>query len=257
MLAAADCGGSSKGTDGGLGGAVALAVQTGGSSGTLVGYFGAVDANGVAADPCSGTEYDPCCLVPQGTGMALSSPLVFPALLDFMGAGTLTITDKTTAEAMGSVAPSSTESYSSSELGAWAPGDTLSLSAKGGAFPAFNGSVQSPPPLAGVDPVIVPDASGSQVLNIPTTANFAVSWTPDATTDQILGTMGGATSSILVCYGHMSDGQMIFPTSLMISQADTQAQLALLRTRWTYITGSTPTVALGASLGLVTNVSLH
>jgi len=254
---AAACGQGSKETDGGLGGAVALVSEAGSSSGTLVGYFGAFDANAVAADPCSGSQYDPCCLLPAGTGMASSSPLVFPALLDFMGAGTLTVTDKTTGEAMGAVEPSPGQSYLSSQLGTWAAGDMLSLAAKGGAFPAFSGSVQSPPPLAGVNPLLIPGASGSEVLTIPTTADFAVSWTPDATTDQILGTMGGATSSIVVCYGHESDGQMIFPTELMISQADTDGQLALLRTRWTYLAGSTSTVALGATVGLTTNVSLH
>ena len=257
LVAAAGCGGSSKQATG-LGGAVTLATQAGGSSGTLSGYFGEFDPSTVDANPCNGSEYDPCCLVPRGNGMALNSPLVFPSLLEFMGAGSLSVTDKTTGESMGAVEPGSSQSYLSSALGAWATGDTLSLSAKGGDFPSFSGSIQTPPALAGVNPLLIPGASGSEVLNIPTNANFSVSWTPDANTDEVLGTIGGATSSVLVCYGHQSDGHVTFPTALMAAQADTQSQLALIRTRWTTVAGaSSSTVAVGATVELATNVSLH
>jgi hypothetical protein len=137
--------------------------------------------------------------------------------ISFLGAGTLTFNDdaKTLATLTysQSVGAYDTSSVTKPSL-AWAAGDTLSVSATGGAIPAFSASIQVPEPITGVSPAF----SLEKDINVAPSGAFVIHWTPaadDGTMSMVLGYDVESHPGTIGCTAPQSAGTITVPASVM------------------------------------------
>jgi hypothetical protein len=137
--------------------------------------------------------------------------------IKLLGAGTLTF--KADAKTLATLKYSSkagdyeTSSVTDSGL-TWAAGDTLSVTATGGAIPAFSASIPSPHAITGVKPAF----SLSKAVNTSDDDAFVVSWTPssdDGTMSLVLGYDMESHPGTVGCTAAESTGKITVPASVV------------------------------------------
>jgi hypothetical protein len=152
-----------------------------------------------------GMSAGPCCYRPSSE--ALTDGNAAPPTL----AGTIVESIDNTAIA--DLVPGGVGGYSVANNLAWMPGDTLAIRATGGAIHSFTGSVAAPAPIVGLS------LTESNPVQVPTSADLAVSWTAgNATTVSLVvygpADLSGATDSI-ACFVDDSAGTVTVPTALL------------------------------------------
>lgn len=158
-----------------------------------------------------GTAVDGCQLC--GVGDAGISSGTFQMTME--SAGTITTKDGSKALTTLSYVSAGTGGTYSSGTSAgltWSPGDTLSATATGEAFPAFTGSVTAPKDIAGVQPAL----SLLKSVSAKASDAFVVSWTPSSDNATMQLVVGGMSSSATIgCTADESAGKITVAASLL------------------------------------------
>jgi hypothetical protein len=219
-------GGGGTGSSGGSAGTTGGGGTTGGSSAGLP-YTGTLilaDINGSehtaiveftattaeAAACAGGTQSGSCCYEPP--------PSTSGGSLTFYNAGTLTVTDgsatigtdsfSTTTSDYGSLSSITTPAFT------WNPGDTLGVSAAGATLDSFNVTIKAPGAIGTTTPAV----SEVSPVTVPLSADWPLSWTPDATQSGetvILSLTDSKTNGGITCTVPDSSGTVSVPSALL------------------------------------------
>jgi hypothetical protein len=209
------------------------------------GFFATPDAAG--ASTCSGTQSGDCCYTPPGNSAGSS--------VTYVSAGDIVVNDGSTAIATISPTTQSgamnayvTSSQQDSTF-KWAGGDTLSFAATGGTVNAFSGTVVAPGLIQNIDPAF----STMTPTMVPSSSDFTVTWSPDATAGAAASIFVGATKGStadgsIACNGMDSAGSITVPSTLLanMTSGDT-LQIVLTRLVSTTVTTGNVKVAIGVS----------
>lgn len=129
-----------------------------------------------ATTACGVDKAGACCIVPASRPDSKPSSPAGPPTLS---AGAISLTDHTTARAIGSIAYDSTWGYGYiSKLSAlWRPGDQIAVAAPGDELAGFSLVVDTPEAIGGVTPAL---GFGDGRPVVSRDADLTVTWTPDA-----------------------------------------------------------------------------
>jgi hypothetical protein len=176
------------------------------------------DASAAATCPMTGTVSGSCCFVPAAA--ASDAGAVDGGTVNFDSAGTITVTDGTTAIA--SLMPASNGGYAISSSNnpsvKWTGGDTLTIAAAGGTVDTFTGSLVTVQDFAGVTPAL----SFTTAATVPLATDFVVTWTPGTGTDVRLfvdALKGTAQEGAITCDAADSAGTVTVPAALLAKLA--------------------------------------
>jgi len=172
------------------------------------------DASAAATCPTTGTVSGGCCFVPAAAPSDAGA--TDAGTVTFDSAGTITVTDGTTAIA--SLMPASNGGYAISSSNnpsvKWTGGDTLTIAAAGAAVGAFSGTLVTVPDFAGLTPML----SFTSPTTVPLATDFAVKWTPGTGTDVRLfvdALKGTTQEGAITCDAADSAGTVSVPAALL------------------------------------------
>lgn len=131
-----------------------------------------------AMSACSGQRIGACCVVPATNPVSEPSQ---PAGPTTPSAGAISVTDRTTGRAIGTLTYDASQGYDyiSNLDTLWKPGDRIALAAPGDELPGFSLVVATPAAIAGVSPAL-DFGDRTQLPVVPRDADFTVTWTPDS-----------------------------------------------------------------------------
>jgi len=163
-----------------------------------------------AVTGCPGTQTGACCSYSQPQ-IDLTQGGTEPITVS---AGTIAVVDD--AQTLGSFGFQGIGYYplSSAESSSlfWNPGDSLLISADGGAVDAFSSSIVAPPAFAGVSPALT---IASQIV-LRLSQDFTVTWTPpEATTAPVTLQLFDPTGFYVDCTAADSAGTITVPSAAM------------------------------------------
>lgn len=147
------------------------------------------------------------CSCTHGIGIGLPGP-------EEVSAGTIILTATDGGPALASLTPgdSSNRVYGEVSSSAWGPGEVLAVSAQGqpDQVKAFSTTLQTAAPFSGVMPAI-----GGASVTILLSADFSVSWTPEAKANEFvtLNITGLNPGAQCTCNGPESMGAITLPAS--------------------------------------------
>jgi hypothetical protein len=154
---------------------------------------------------CSGTQSGSCCYSPAGSD----------ATTTLFGAGTITLTDK--GSQLGQLF------YNDAGYGElnsevqvertffWSAGDTIDVSAAGGAVQAFSGSAVAPAAITGFSPM-----PGATTLSVTGANGLNITWTPGSGSDSFVLFLRDATANSITCEVPITAGTLSVPSSLLV-----------------------------------------
>jgi hypothetical protein len=132
-----------------------------------------------------------------------------------LSAGTITVTVADGGPVLAALMPTGTTFvYGEASASAWGPGEVLAVSAQGypGQVKAFSTTLQTAAPFSGVMPAI-----GAAPVTILLSADFSVSWTPQAKANEFVSLSINQTSTLAAaqctCNGPESVGTITVPAS--------------------------------------------
>jgi hypothetical protein len=185
----------------------------------------------ISQKECYGTKVGACCYRPA------SGTAPTPAY-----AGTITVSDGATT-LVTLTAPDYVASSMATTTLTWAPGDTLKVSAAGGAIDAFTYSEVAPAVITGVTP------SFTTPVAVSTSKDFVVTWTPngDACTEISFGfgQEGAAAGDSIGCVADDSVGTITVPKALLSKFTATTGTIVIERIN------AAETYVTNAAVGLV------
>ena len=179
-------------------------------------FFAAPDASATPnMCPGQGTMSGSCCYEPPliaSDAGASDAGVAEAGASPFVSAGTIALTDGTSA--LANMSPGSNGAYgiSSSDNPSvkWTPGDTLAIAASGAVIDAFTGNLVTVTDFAG----LVPALSLKTATTVPLADPLVISWTAStATTVRLL--MIAAKSGAISCSVADSAGTLTVPTALL------------------------------------------
>ncbi len=198
-----------------MGGVVAQ-IGTSANGTTTYAISGGFDVPSAAtSSSCTGAATSPgCCWQPPADAATTSRA----AVATFVGAGTITVKDgATTIATMTQGQQGAYDATSETEPAlSWMPGDTLSVSASGGAVTPFAGSLVTVVDVAGVTPPL----SAVLPLAVSVSADFVLRWTPgpvgaDDMTLTLTAVSGTRPAGTISCGARDSDGALTVPAGLL------------------------------------------
>jgi hypothetical protein len=256
----------------GDGGTPAGAIYTGDVTATVIGN-GATYTYGVVAEfaptiaspACPGTMMGACCFEPAvGTDAAAAADAGAPADGGASGdgggvappnAGTIAVTDGPTmiATVMPSPAPGSGGYGVPQGVAMWTAGDTLGVTAPGGAVHAFMGSVKAVSAFAGVTPDL------TQSLTIGRSTDLVVTWTADSKTtgSNVAFALADGNGNAIACQVADSAGTATMPAALLAKTSAGSAVVSLTRTLGTIAADDNTAVSIQSAALSVGNASLE